>query len=72
MDTVDTLLMELERVRATWLVAENIAFTPFSSLLPLHRRCKPFNTSFFAMNSRKMKRPLNVLIRSKMKKKRWC
>ena len=71
-DTLDTLLMELERARATWLVAENIAFTPFSSLPRLHRRWTPFNTSFFAMNRRKMKRPLNALIRSKMKKKRWC
>ena len=71
-DTLDTLLMELERARATWLVAENIALTPFSSLPRLHRRWTPFNTSFFAMNRRKMKRPLNALIRSKMKKKRWC
>ena len=71
-DTLDTLLMELERARATWLVAENIAFTPFSSLPRLHSRWTPFNTSFFAMNRRKMKRPLNALIRSKMKKKRWC
>ena len=66
------VLMELERVSATWLVAENMARTPFWSRPRLKSCLKPIITSFFAMNRRKMKRPLNALIRSKMKKKRWC